>query len=99
MIGQDTVIENMLYCDKKYRPIGQLLGVSIGDNSFIGTGCIIMPGAKIGKNVIIGAGSVVRGNIEDYAIVVGNPCKITGDTRTYCKKKLEQQNIPYEEII
>ena len=30
---------------------------------------------------IIGAGAVVKGDIPDYAIVVGNPAKIIGDTR------------------
>ena len=38
-------------------------GVSIGENSFIGAGAVILPGTKIGKFCIIGAGSVVKGNI------------------------------------
>lgn len=55
--------------------------VLINENSFIGAGVIILPGSTVGKNCIIGAGAVVKGNVEDYSIVVGNPCKKIGDTR------------------
>lgn len=55
--------------------------VFIGENSFIGAGSIILPGSKIGKNCIIGAGTVVKGSVEDYSIIVGNPCRVVGDTR------------------
>lgn len=55
--------------------------VFIGDNSFIGAGAIILPGSNIGKHCIIGAGAVVKGNIPDFSIVIGNPCKVIGDTR------------------
>ncbi len=63
--------------DKKaYRP------VSIGQNSFIGAGAIVLPGTTIGRNCIIGAGAVVKGNIEDYSIVIGNPAKVIGTTKS-----------------
>lgn len=55
--------------------------VSIGMNSFIGAGAIVLPGSTIGRHCIVGAGAVVKGNIPDYSIVIGNPCKIIGDTR------------------
>lgn len=55
--------------------------VRIGENSFIGAGAIILPGTTIGKNCIIGAGAVVKGKIEDYSIVIGNPAKIIGTTQ------------------
>lgn len=60
--------------------------VSIGENSFIGAGVVILPGTKIGKLCIIGAGAVVKGEIPDYSVVVGNPCKIINDTRNYGDK-------------
>lgn len=68
-------------------PIGRTLPVHIGDYSFIGTGTILMPGCKIGKACIIGAGTVVRGEIPDYSIVVGSPGEIIGDVREYLVKK------------
>lgn len=55
--------------------------VCIGKNSFIGAGAILLPGTIIGKSCIVGAGTVVKGNVPDYAIVVGNPAKVIGDTR------------------
>lgn len=65
--------------------------VSIGENSFIGAGVIILPGTTIGKLCIIGAGAVVKGNIPDYSVVVGNPCRIINDTRKYGEKILKMR--------
>lgn len=50
--------------------------ITIGDNVFIGMNAIILPGVTIGRNVIIGAGSVVRKDIPDNVVVMGNPAKI-----------------------
>ncbi len=49
--------------------------VEVGENSFIGTNATILPRIKIGKNVTVGAGAVVTKNVEDDAVVVGNPAK------------------------
>lgn len=54
--------------------------VVIGRNSFIGAGAILLPGTSVGCNCIIGAGTVVKGKIDDYSIVVGNQCRIIGST-------------------
>lgn len=50
--------------------------VRIGDWSFLGAGCIVLPGSTIGKYCIIGAGAVVKGDIPDYSVVAGNPARI-----------------------
>jgi galactoside O-acetyltransferase len=50
--------------------------VSIGENAWIGSGAIILPGVKIGKNVVIGAGSVVTRDIPDNVLAFGNPCRV-----------------------
>jgi len=55
--------------------------VSIGSFTFIGTSSIILPGARIGTGCIIGAGSLINKEIPDFAIAIGNPAKIVGDTR------------------
>ena len=47
--------------------------VEIGENSWIGYNCIILPGVKIGKNSIVGAGSVVTKDVPDGTMVAGNP--------------------------
>lgn len=50
--------------------------VRIGNDVWIGTRVIILPGVTIGNGVIIGAGAVVTKNIPDMAIVGGCPAKI-----------------------
>lgn len=57
--------------------------VTIGEHSFIGAGAIVLPGTKIGKYCIIGAGAVIKGNIEDYSIMIGNPAKKYADIREW----------------
>lgn len=76
------------------KPIGRISGISIGAYSFVGTGSIVMPGAHIGQGCLIGAGTVVRGDIPDYSIVVGSPGKIVGDTREHINRQLDRANIP-----
>lgn len=53
---------------------GSFQTVTIGEDSWIGNGALIM--ANIGKKCIIGAGSVVINDVPDYSIVAGNPAKI-----------------------
>ncbi|MDH6143864.1 acetyltransferase-like isoleucine patch superfamily enzyme [Kitasatospora sp. GP30] len=50
--------------------------VEIGSGSWIGTGAVILPGARLGRNVVVAAGSVVRGEIPDYSVVAGAPAKV-----------------------
>jgi acetyltransferase-like isoleucine patch superfamily enzyme len=48
----------------------------IGDEVWIGARAIILPSVKkIGKGAVIGAGAVVTKDVEEFAIVVGNPAK------------------------
>lgn len=74
------------------KPLANVRGVSIGAYRFIGTGSIIMPGSNIGRGCLIGAGTVIRGNIPEYSIVIGSPGEIVGDTREYIKKHLTPNN-------
>ena len=50
--------------------------VTIGNDCWIGSRAIILPGVNIGNGVIIGAGAVVVNDIPDYAVAVGNPAKV-----------------------
>jgi virginiamycin A acetyltransferase len=49
----------------------------IGHDVWIGQGARILPGARIGSGAIVGAGAVVGGEIPPYAIVAGNPGRVT----------------------
>ncbi len=50
--------------------------VEIGDDVWIGTRVIILPGRKIGKGSVIGAGAVVTKDIPEYAVAAGNPARV-----------------------
>jgi len=89
-----TVAKSIGYFSE--RPIGKVCGVSIGAFSFVGTGSIIMPGTKIGKGCLIGSGTVVRGHIPDYSIVVGSPGKIVGDTREFISSQFSRLGIEHD---
>jgi acetyltransferase-like isoleucine patch superfamily enzyme len=54
--------------------------ISVGDETFVGCNCIILPGTIIGRNCIVGAGSVVRGTIPDGTMVMGNPAQVVMTT-------------------
>ncbi len=61
---------------EKYPNLTIFGRIIIGNNTFIGMNCTILAGTEIGSNCIIGAGSVVRGNIPDNSVVMGNPAKV-----------------------
>lgn len=50
--------------------------VEIGDFVWLASRVIILPGTKIGEGVVVQAGSVVHGEIPDYAVVGGNPATV-----------------------
>ena len=52
------------------------IGITIGDNVWIGGNACILPGVTIGSNVVIGAGSVVTHDLPDNVIAAGNPCRV-----------------------
>lgn len=50
--------------------------VVIGNDVWIGTRAIILPGTTIGNGAIIGAGAVVTKDVPEYGIVGGVPAKL-----------------------
>ncbi|WP_108660370.1 gamma carbonic anhydrase family protein [Acuticoccus kandeliae] len=53
-------------------------GCTIGRNTLIGMGAIVLNGAKIGDNCLVGAGALVTEGkeIPDNSLVVGSPGKV-----------------------
>lgn len=62
------------------RPIGAQFGrslpVVVGAGSWIGHHAVLLPGTRLGRNVVVAAGSVVRGEVEDHAVLAGNPARV-----------------------
>ncbi|EGR2795265.1 maltose acetyltransferase [Vibrio navarrensis] len=50
--------------------------VKIGNDVWIGYGCIILPGVSIDDGAVIGAGSVVTKDIPANCMAAGNPCTV-----------------------
>ena len=61
---------------EKYFDNVEFADIKIGNNVWIGSNAIILPGVKIGDNSIIAAGAVVHKDIPFNVVVGGVPCKI-----------------------
>lgn len=61
---------------ERERAREKLKKILIGNDVYIGHGVIIMPGVRVGDGAIIAAGAVVTKDVDDYAIVGGNPAKL-----------------------
>ena len=50
---------------------GVFRAISVGENSWIGNGAIVM--ASLGRQNVVGAGAVVTKDSNDYEVLAGNP--------------------------
>ncbi|SDM42812.1 transferase hexapeptide (six repeat-containing protein) [Streptomyces wuyuanensis] len=86
-IGSDTYCGPYVYItstnhsyDDPHTPVGKQWPraepVEIGPGCWLGTGAVILPGARLGRNVVVAAGAVVRGEVPDHAVVAGAPAKV-----------------------
>jgi len=81
MIGPNVSIVSVNYkYDQLDVPIRMQVqtskGITIGENVWISSGCVILDGAVIGSGTIVTPNSVVSGKIPDNSIVQGNPGKV-----------------------
>jgi carbonic anhydrase/acetyltransferase-like protein (isoleucine patch superfamily) len=67
-IGQRVTVGHMV----------QLHGCTIGDESLIGIGAVVLNHARIGKHCLVGAGSLVTEGKEfpDGSMILGSPAKV-----------------------
>lgn len=49
--------------------------IVIGDNAWIATGAIVLPGVTVGEGAVVAAGAVVTKDVEPWTVVGGNPAK------------------------
>lgn len=82
-IGENSVISSFVRIythDTSYRTaLGKpksVASTSVGSNTQIGDGSIVLAGVKVGSHVIIGANSVVDKDVADYKVAAGVPIKI-----------------------
>ena len=76
-----------------------MFNCSIGDNSLIGIGAVILNNAKIGKNCIIGAKSLITENkeIPDNSLVVGSPGRVIRKITDDEVNAIKENAIRYQE--
>ena len=76
-----------------------LHGCTIGDNSLIGIGAVILNNAKIGKNCIIGAKALITENkvIPDNSLVIGSPGKVIREVTEEEKKDIAENTKHYQD--
>ncbi|MCH7953659.1 MAG: acyltransferase [Chloroflexi bacterium] len=60
----------------EYEGLQRFGAIEIGNNCFIGTRSIILPGVRIGKNCVVGAGSVVTRSVPKDTVVAGVPAHV-----------------------
>lgn len=58
----------------------------VGNDVWIGTEAMIMPGVSIGDGAVIGSRALVTRDVEPYSIVGGNPAK-------FIRKRFDEENI------
>jgi acetyltransferase-like isoleucine patch superfamily enzyme len=76
--------------------------INVGNDVWIGHGALILSGIRIGDGAVIGAGSVVTKDVDNYAVVAGNPAKFVKyrfdlQTREYLCS-LSWWNWPHEKV-
>ena len=88
-IGPHVCFTNDLY-PRATRPDGslqtaddwKLVPTTIKKGASIGANATILCGVTVGENAMVGAGSVVTRDVPPYALVLGVPARVTGDTRS-----------------
>ncbi|UOM34149.1 gamma carbonic anhydrase family protein [Acuticoccus sp. I52.16.1] len=82
-------------CTVGHRAI--IHGCTIGDNTLIGMGAIVLNGARIGNNCIIGAGALITEGkeIPDGSLVVGTPGKVIRQLDDAAAEQLKRQALSY----
>jgi len=72
-------------------------GCTVGDNSMIGMGAIVLSDAKIGSNCIVAAGAVVKEKMEipDGHIAIGVPARIVGPAKQSLIDEIYQNELDY----
>jgi maltose O-acetyltransferase len=80
MIGTHTSITSLTHDYGQATMRSTVVGrpITIGDDVWIGSNCVILPGISLGPGCVVGAGSVVTKNVDQLAIVSGVPARVIG---------------------
>jgi UDP-2-acetamido-3-amino-2,3-dideoxy-glucuronate N-acetyltransferase len=76
--GPSMVFTNVVNPRSEIRRMDELRPTLVRRGATLGANCTIVCGVTIGQYAFIGAGAVVVKDVPDFALVVGNPGRITG---------------------
>lgn len=72
---------------RQYTPdLEMTFPIVVGDNVYIGTKAIILPGVTIGNNCIVAAGAIVTKNVPENSVVAGVPARVIETVDKYHEK-------------
>jgi len=89
-VGPGAVFTNDLR-PRSRNPAYERLSTRLCQGCTIGANATILPGVTIGRWAMIGAGTVVTHNVPAFALVTGNPGRLTGWI-CRCGERLEGQS-------
>ena len=76
--GPSCVFTNVINPRSQVPRRGQYLRTLVRRGATIGANATVICGATVGRYSFIGAGAVVRGEVPDYALMLGVPAQIKG---------------------
>lgn len=73
-------------------------GCTVGDNTLVGMGAVILDGARIGRDCLVGAGALVTGKMDapDGSMILGSPAKVV---RALTEQEIEGNRISMQEYL
>jgi acetyltransferase-like isoleucine patch superfamily enzyme len=76
---------------ERFRVDGE---VTIGDNVYIGSMCLINPGVKISDSIIVGGNSTVSKSLKESGMYVSQPLRFISSSYEEAKSKLAKVLVP-----
>ncbi|CAL1519253.1 acetyltransferase [Chitinophaga sp. MM2321] len=73
VVDHDCLLEDYVHISPGVALAGN---VQVREGTHVGIGATVIQGIKIGRWCTIGAGAVIRKDVPDYGVVVGNPGRI-----------------------
>jgi acetyltransferase-like isoleucine patch superfamily enzyme len=73
--------------------------IEIGDNCWLGSNAIILPGVKLGSHVVVAAGAVVTEDFPDNSLIGGVPARLIRALDEYDAQSFEDKTNGADLII
>lgn len=103
-VSQKTVIDDyawifsyVFFANDPTPPSNNEIGSHIESYAVISAKSTILPGITIGEHSLVGAQSLVTKNVPKGKVVMGNPAKISGDTKDIKNKITGENAYPWPE--